>query len=174
KTSFIRVCQPLPCARNQARTSASTRNAICSFRTGSGKPRCAIAFAQSSGAVRGASFVNRIAASGIALSFAQSVLPLALRVARVPGFVFMLFRLSGRDYLKPARKCVEGSREPKLSAQWVDANRPSVPRRLAQDSRAGQRILCGTIPSAPSWSPSDLLRPSLFAAGRGGGGLADV
>src|SRR2546428_552601 len=75
--------------------------AACSFRTGSGKPRCAIAFAQSSGAVRGASFVNRIAASGIVLSFAQSVLPLALRVARAPGFVFMLFRLSDRDYMGP-------------------------------------------------------------------------
>src|SRR5712691_8908076 len=48
------------------------------------------------------------------------------------------------NYLKPARKCVEGSRKPELSAQWVDVKRPSVPRRFAQDSRAGQRILCGT------------------------------
>ena len=63
RTAFMRVCQPGPCARYHANTSASTRSAICSLRAGNGRPRCATAPTQSSADVRGASAVNGMSAS---------------------------------------------------------------------------------------------------------------
>jgi hypothetical protein len=57
-TAFILVCHRLPCARYQAKTSASNRSAICSFRSlgflagrprferSSATPRCAVASSQ--------------------------------------------------------------------------------------------------------------------------------
>jgi transposase len=65
-----------------------------------------------------------------------------------------------RSYLKPARKSVGGSRESKLSASsgvYGYQPQPHLPRRTAQDSGAGQRILCGTASQTPTGSSADLL-----------------
>src|SRR5262247_945121 len=79
--------------------------------------------------------------------------------------------------LKPARKSVGGSRASKLSANsgvYGDQPQPHLPRRTAQDSRAGQRILPGTPSPPPTGSSTHLLALGLPAAGGGGGGAADV
>src|SRR3954471_11612984 len=79
--------------------------------------------------------------------------------------------------VKPARKSVGGSREPKLSASsgvYGYQPQPRLPRRTAQDSGAGQRILCGTAVPPPAGPSAPLLRLGLLAAGGGGSGAADV
>src|SRR3954454_9161801 len=85
---------------------------------------------------------------------------------------------SGRPgNVKPARKSVGGSREPKLSASsgvYGYQPQPRLPRRTAQDSGAGQRILCGTAVPPPAGPSAHLLRLGLLAAGGGGSGAADV